>query len=421
MSISPIYRECTVKVNQGSGCLVQPESDEFTYVFTAKHVLYDRETNEELPPTITEYKTTIDISGYRVFKHPDTHIDAAIIRVKKIPDFKSPVLENKPIKKGDEFVLCGFPESRKDKSSGEGIGSLEMKATFDSADGKMISALTHNLANHSEVAGYSGGGIFHEHQGILFLHGIQSKMDDSIAQNGKVSFVHISAFLEIITENNLPGFRTKASTDKETARELIDIVKERITEHLEQENFSLFLNYLSKEYLESKSNEQSVIAKEIAEIITLDKTLNSPSLLLKCFYRYIEIKRNFDELTDIKNTLKSIVSWKLLTMLDKDFYATYTIEDKNVGINIDLNFSKEFDIDNFFVELSISGLYKKKPELGNPDKLSDSESGILKNTVKAKNVIDILEPGPAKKNFINCVLFSLYKKYNEKDKEFITY
>ena len=178
-----------------------------------------------------------------------------------------------------------------------------------------------------------------------------------------------------------------------------------------QEDFIQFLPYLRTEYRVSTGTGKEQAAKEIAGRITPEKNLDSLFILLKCFNKYKEIRRDPDHLLWVKKTLKDIAAWKLITMINKEFYHGYKIENKKEGIHIDLGFRDEFYVDGFFVELSISGLYKKKPELGDPYTVVDPEAYIPKVSVHTNKMVPILESGPSKPGFIHCVLYSLYTHY----------
>ena len=324
MSISKPYRECIVKVNKGSGCLVQPESDKYTYIFTAKHVLYkDREMAEQISPIVIQYKEGVKLNYLKQYEHPDKDIDAAVICVKKIDKWKSPKIDATGLQDGDKVKLCGFPAIRAKKEAGNQQDALDLEVYFDNNEGSILFARGKTLPVKDEVAGFSGGGVFQPTGKDLVLRGIEIQMHSGETPTGKIDFLHISTFLDIIEHYKLPGFKQKAFAHEDTARELLAVVKTRITEKLMQEDFIQFLPYLRTEYRVSTGTGKEQAAKEIAGRITPEKNLDSLFILLKCFNKYKEIRRDPDHLLWVKKTLKDIAAWKLITMINKEFYHGY--------------------------------------------------------------------------------------------------
>ena len=110
------YRNITVKIQNGSGCIIQPDSDDFTYIFTAKHNVI----NKNIADIKVELylldnsgkKSKIEIKNIRkIYNHYENEKDASIIVFDKLNSFEIPLIFNE-IKNDNNYILCGFPNTR---------------------------------------------------------------------------------------------------------------------------------------------------------------------------------------------------------------------------------------------------------------------------------------------------------------------
>lgn len=203
MNIDDAFRNLTVKVNNGSGCLFQTGDEEHTYVLTARHNLAD--TNSiEIKRILLAHDScltseTLDIIGEPYF-HDNINIDAAICKVKKVTNLPY-------IKKCDfnslgkeDFYLCGHPEVR-------GVGDsfrLNKLNILNSREFGYIEGELTPVVNQGEVSGQSGGGIFYVKNGTPIFIGIQKGMaiDDEIEALSRIKILPYKFFDDIVSKNS---------------------------------------------------------------------------------------------------------------------------------------------------------------------------------------------------------------------------
>ncbi len=192
---------CTVIVNEGSGCLFQPASDDYSYVLTAKHVL--KEINKITQQTLNDDGTIKNKDVETIgtpFLHSDEQIDACIIKIPRIKGVDY-LLRETSLLKDETYCVCGHPNSRIDRDFRFRSNDIkiEQRQHLNYIEGRLIdSGLYH------EVAGQSGGGVIRIEGNYAFLAGIQIRMvaEDEAEALGRIEFAPLSFFDSIINENS---------------------------------------------------------------------------------------------------------------------------------------------------------------------------------------------------------------------------
>ncbi|MCU0350962.1 MAG: hypothetical protein MUF43_09075 [Flavobacterium sp.] len=193
----------TVKVEEGSGCLFQPINDEYSYVLTAKHVILGnnqpiiiRQTLDENDNLINE---TLNVIG-TPFIHPNGDKDAAIVKVQKVEGFEPLLRDDLSSGNRNGYFLCGHPNSRVNNAYSFRDNKLEIQNRKPHG---YFEAELNRVANRDEIVGQSGGGIIKIEESCFLLAGIQKQMSapDGVEQLGRIDFMPLSFFDEIIKEN----------------------------------------------------------------------------------------------------------------------------------------------------------------------------------------------------------------------------
>ncbi|MBB6610475.1 hypothetical protein H7F15_05465 [Pontibacter sp. Tf4] len=202
-----IYRDLTVQVIGGTGCLFQPACEEFTYVLTAKHnILSDNESVLD--------KEDIEIISHRNnerHKHVvldillDDSEDAAIIIIEKITGWSIDLMVLEPMP-DYKVHLFGYPDCREGhtwraeyKIRQNGIRSSVFEI---SPEERHIGSITEGAS----IVGMSGCGVFAEVHSIpTFLIGIEFELVDNKTGSGRLQCLSIDVFDSLAKSNDLPG------------------------------------------------------------------------------------------------------------------------------------------------------------------------------------------------------------------------
>lgn len=209
--LGDLLRHFSVVVNNGSGCIFQPSSSEYSYIFTVKHNLRE---NEEIKVSRTyeDFKSNIHVKVVNYFTHDKK--DYAIIQTEKIENPEDFKIHIGNFVRNTEVIISGFPNyKRVDKNQSEFRTSLNAKVEttrknpheYDLTLDK--SASTFNAGAGENVIGYSGSGIFYEEYPEIYLVGTFPKLDDAEATSNKVVGFDLSGFVEIIKRENLFDIR----------------------------------------------------------------------------------------------------------------------------------------------------------------------------------------------------------------------
>lgn len=183
----------SVKVNNGSGVLVNGMTEEYTYVLTAKHAVLEENIVQKIDGS--------NINVKAIFKHDDEDVDCAIL----IIDFQENVsqqtqyVENLP--DSASLVLVGYPTLRRNTKdevkhqNGVFVESIKNKFIL-SADG---------IPSKEITVGMSGGGIYYIDNNNPYLIGVEYEMDgaDSAEHFGRLKCNTLIFYDEIIEKNKL--------------------------------------------------------------------------------------------------------------------------------------------------------------------------------------------------------------------------
>lgn len=171
MSFYELYEKVSVKVfckdSVGSGVLIQPQSDHYTYVITARHCLTGT-------GTIPQKFTTDDIlvkrneadgswTEYIVMDYKiHSRADLAVIILEKKCDFESPIIVEKEYK--STVSICGFPKELEGKENPKEIIDGELIAVNrNKLELRMDDSIaTYYRGDDIYLQGFSGSGIFIE-------------------------------------------------------------------------------------------------------------------------------------------------------------------------------------------------------------------------------------------------------------------
>ncbi|MBN2837079.1 ABC-three component system protein [Draconibacterium mangrovi] len=212
MNIDAARKHCAI-VNGGSGCILQPMTNEYLYILTAKHnidknggqiddvIYFEFNGNGWVSKKITIESTTL---GVNYFIHDNSDIDVALIKVDYIEGFDKIYRFDRLTDVKNDFHLLGYPEIRRnenpDKNS-EWFRRNDHIQIFDPRENLQFEAGIPGNPIIEEVRGDSGGCILKIINGQLFISGIQNRMASASEQLGKIRFTLLSAFDEIIEKH----------------------------------------------------------------------------------------------------------------------------------------------------------------------------------------------------------------------------
>lgn len=183
----------SVKVNEGSGVLVNCMTEDYTYVLTAKHAVLKENIVQKIDGT------TLNVKG--VFKHDDDDVDCAILIVDFQEDVSQQIQYVEHLPDLASLILVGYPSLRRGSDdevkhqNGVLVEAINNKFIL-SADG---------IPSKEITLGMSGGGVYYIDNNSPYLIGIEYSMDgnDSAEHFGRLKCNTLVFFDEIIEKNQL--------------------------------------------------------------------------------------------------------------------------------------------------------------------------------------------------------------------------
>lgn len=196
MTISEIMRSYCVKLNGGSGVLVNAMTNEYSYVLTAAHVVESVAKNN----IVTDHKgCNIEVLEVIRFSdiNKDNPLDCAVLKVAYQADVAQSSWATSNLPHKANLTVVGFPED--ERKSTEPVKHWDGHST--SVTDELIVFTVDGIPGVEVLRGISGGGVYHIDNEYPYLVGVEFKMEATHKQNqfGRVECHGLSRFNEIIT------------------------------------------------------------------------------------------------------------------------------------------------------------------------------------------------------------------------------
>lgn len=260
----------SVIVGGGSGFLIQPETNECTYILTAKHLFFDKGDSsrgeqdiEKKDGEIIQIKRLIKIVDkwdsetieFSLLKNknyfPHVEADIAILKIDYIPEIDKVILEQN-FQNVSNYLICGFPSKLQNNPNiSEKYTSHELVRFISDNISTCRAQLSIGSLIHTDIKGMSGCGIIKKGDENISLLGIQSKVPASNG-NGQIDFVPNKYINEIIISNGLNSLKT----DDSQVDDFSKISKDSI---LQNKVFSVAVNSDSKPYYLNRDIDKTIL------------------------------------------------------------------------------------------------------------------------------------------------------------------
>ena len=202
-----VMNKHTVIIDHGSGVLVQPMTNEYSYILTAKHNVLNNYTNDQSGiKNLSQVEITTfsddKLVALNIYVHSE--LDIAVIKIafrqgiEIYPYQKSPNAD-------DSVMLYGYPEVERSTSQPASDQIQSYRLIIHEPLKEKISFRNSDIAPYEDIKGFSGGGLFHVDQNLdkAFLVGIENAMDSTRALHERVKGVPIAEFFGLLAVNKL--------------------------------------------------------------------------------------------------------------------------------------------------------------------------------------------------------------------------
>lgn len=201
MTISEIMQSYCVKVNNGSGVLVNAMTREYSYVLTAAHVIPDK-----LDSLVVHDYQGNQLDVLAVFTSPEWNdseperYDFAILKVDHQIRLAQKCLPASDLTDRSSLTFVGFPETERNTST----PIKEHSGHKVSVANELVVMFIDSIAGTTTIRGMSGGGIYHIKGETPLLIGVQFQMDGTgqEQQYGHVQCHSLVRFEELISAHS---------------------------------------------------------------------------------------------------------------------------------------------------------------------------------------------------------------------------
>ncbi len=220
-----------VRVNDGSGCIFQPPTQDFSYVLTVKHNLVDDVKAIMRPADIRVYRGSPEHTPIRVdevFVHESE--DVAILKIEYQNAQGFDIYWADPGRQ-EHLNVFGYPDYLYSESEGyrplrmECICGIEFRPNTVFELTSLNSMQTFRNGEQQNVIGLSGSGVFKIDTERLILKGIVPRLNDPGGAHNKVQGFFIALYNELLRSENqlelLPDYLTNFSFLRSDAFRLV--------------------------------------------------------------------------------------------------------------------------------------------------------------------------------------------------------
>ncbi|EOZ2733119.1 ABC-three component system protein [Citrobacter freundii] len=205
-------RSHVVMVNDGSGVFIQSARGNQSYILTAKHVLETEENSSQYfdIDKITVKKMNGDVIDL-VSRIVSTDHDLAVLITSSDLASDLQIAVSKP-ERNKRVFYYGYPSIRRELESREQL--REYPGLVNEIEDDRFSVTLDGRPGWSEVVGSSGGGIFVELGGDIFLQGIESRVEGVVDRefHGKVICTPVAMIEKLLSESGLDKIHPPSMT-----------------------------------------------------------------------------------------------------------------------------------------------------------------------------------------------------------------
>ncbi|NQZ92059.1 MAG: trypsin-like peptidase domain-containing protein [Moritella sp.] len=205
MTASEIMQSYCVKVNGGSGVLVNAMTREYSYVLTAAHVISEKQGNSVVHDYQGNPLTVLAVlpqplPPQEMIKSEPQLYDFAILKVDYQERVAQKCLPASDLNNRASLTLVGFPET--ERGSSDPI--KEYTGHKISVANELVMMSLDGIPGTTTIKGMSGGGVYHVQDETPLLIGIEFQMDGTgqDQQYGRVQCHSLARFEEIITAHS---------------------------------------------------------------------------------------------------------------------------------------------------------------------------------------------------------------------------
>lgn len=196
MTVSEVMQSYCVMVNGGSGVLVNAMTQEYSYVLTARHAVFEEAAHNVV---IDHNQDPIEVLGVLVFPKVglEEPLDCAILTITHQPGLSQKSWNAAHLPPLANLTFVGLPEA--ERASSKPI--THWTGHSASVVNELITLALEGIPGKDIIQGMSGGGVYHVDNDYPYLVGVEFEMEASRLdhQFGRVDCHGLARYNELTT------------------------------------------------------------------------------------------------------------------------------------------------------------------------------------------------------------------------------
>lgn len=196
-TVSEVMQSYCVMVNGGSGVLMSAMTQEYSYVLTARHAVFeDAARNLVTDHNGVEIKV-LDVLVFPKVDPQEEPLDCAILKITHQPGLSQRSWSASLLPHEANLTLVGFPETERASLTPIRHWNGHSASVAD----ELITLALKGIPGKDIIQGMSGGGVYHIDNGYPYLVGVEFEMEASRLdqQFGRVDCYSLARYNQLVT------------------------------------------------------------------------------------------------------------------------------------------------------------------------------------------------------------------------------
>lgn len=195
-TVAEVMQSYCVMVNGGSGVLVSAMTDEYSYILTARHAIFEQTARNVVEDHNGDVIEILDVLVFPKVSGKEP-LDCAVLKVRHRPGISQRAWTASLLPHEANLTLVGFPETERASLTPIKHWNGHSVSVVDG----LITLALKGIPGKDVIQGMSGGGVYHINNDYPYLVGVEFEMEASRLdqQFGRVDCYSLVMYNQLVT------------------------------------------------------------------------------------------------------------------------------------------------------------------------------------------------------------------------------